>query len=71
METYNNYSIKGGNTMFKKLASDALGLSDIGVVISRQDFDKTDADDFIFNEVDEQIYFLIKKLYWRNMVLIM
>lgn len=46
--------------MFKKLASDALGLSDIGTVISREDFDKTDSDDFIFNEKDEKIYFLIK-----------
>lgn len=54
------YAIKGGAIMFKKFASDALGLSDIGVVISREDFDKTDADDFIFNEMDEKIYFLIK-----------
>lgn len=46
--------------MFKKIASDALGLSDIGVVVPRSDFDKTDADDFIFNEIDEEIYFLIK-----------
>ncbi len=46
--------------MFKKIASDALGLSDIGVVIPRKDFDKTDADDFIFSEIDEEIYFLIK-----------
>lgn len=46
--------------MFKKIASDALGLSDIGTVISREDFDKTDSDDFIFNEIDEKIYFLIK-----------
>lgn len=46
--------------MFKKIASDALGLSDIGVVVPKSDFDKTDADDFIFNELDEEIYFLIK-----------
>jgi len=46
--------------MFKKIASDALGLSDIGVVVPKTDFDKTDADDFIFTELDEQIYFLIK-----------
>ncbi|MFF5994118.1 PH domain-containing protein [Lysinibacillus sp. KU-BSD001] len=46
--------------MFKKIAADALGLSDIGVVVPRADFDKTDADDFIFTEIDEQIYFLIK-----------
>lgn len=46
--------------MFKKIAADALGLSDIGVVVPRSDFDKTDSDDFIFNEIDEKIYFLIK-----------
>ena len=46
--------------MFKKIAADALGLSDIGVVISKVDFDKTDSDDFVFNEIDEEIYFLIK-----------
>ena len=46
--------------MFKKMAADALGLSDIGVVVPREDFDKTDSDDFIFNEKEEKIYFLIK-----------
>ncbi|MEO4053934.1 PH domain-containing protein [Solibacillus sp. CAU 1738] len=46
--------------MFKKIAADALGLSDIGVVVPKADFDKTDSDDFIFNEIDEEIYFLIK-----------
>lgn len=46
--------------MFKRIASDALGLSDIGVVVPKEDFDKTDADDFIFTEKDEKIYFLIK-----------
>lgn len=46
--------------MFKKMAADALGLSDIGVVVPREDFDKTDSDDFIFNEKSEKIYFLIK-----------
>ena len=50
----------GGIEMFKKLAADALGLSDIGVVVPREDFDKTDADDFILHEIDEKIYFLIK-----------
>ena len=50
----------GGNCMFKKIAADALGLSDIGVVVPRSDFDKTDSDDFIFTEKNEQIYFLIK-----------
>lgn len=42
------------------MAADALGLSDIGVVVPREDFDKTDSDDFIFNEKSEKIYFLIK-----------
>ena len=46
--------------MFKKFASDALGLSDIGIVVPSEDFDKTDSDDFIFSEIDEKIYFLIK-----------
>ena len=46
--------------MFKKIAADALGLSDIGIVVPSSDFDKTDSDDFIFTEKDEKIYFLIK-----------
>lgn len=47
-------------TVFKKIAADALGLSDIGVVVPQVDYDKTDADDFILHEIDEKIYFLIK-----------
>ncbi|KAB7704199.1 hypothetical protein F9802_18560 [Bacillus aerolatus] len=46
--------------MFKKIASDALGLSDIGTIISPADYDKTDADDYVMHEDDEKIYFLIK-----------
>ncbi|MDL4839782.1 PH domain-containing protein [Aquibacillus rhizosphaerae] len=46
--------------MLKKFASDALGLSDIGKIIEPQDYDKTDADDYIRHEDNEQIYFLIK-----------
>ncbi|SDH67387.1 YvbH-like oligomerisation region [Alteribacillus persepolensis] len=46
--------------MFKKIASDALGLSDIGRIIGPEDYDKTDADDYVRNEDDEKIYFLIK-----------
>lgn len=46
--------------MFKKLASDALGLSDIGSVIKPIDYDKVEADDFIMHEDQEKIYFLIK-----------
>lgn len=46
--------------MFKKFASEALGLSDIGVIISPADYDKVDADDYLFNEDNEKIFFLIK-----------
>src|SRR5699024_1429513 len=46
--------------MFKKIASDALGLSDIGKIIDPADYDKTDADDYVRHEDDEKIYFLIK-----------
>ncbi|WLR52998.1 PH domain-containing protein [Bacillus tianshenii] len=46
--------------MFKKIASDALGLSDIGSVIGPEDYDKVDTDDYVMHEDDEKIYFLIK-----------
>lgn len=46
--------------MFKKMASDALGLSDIGKIIDPADYDQTDADDYVRHEDDEKIYFLIK-----------
>jgi hypothetical protein len=46
--------------MFKKLAADALGLSDIGTIIQPTDYDKTDADDYVMHEDNEKIYFLIK-----------
>lgn len=46
--------------MFKKIAADALGLSDIGKIISPQDYDKTEADDYVMHEDNEKIYFLIK-----------
>lgn len=46
--------------MFKKLASDALGLSDIGRIVAPADYDKVDADDYIFHEDKERIFFLIK-----------
>ncbi|RFU67011.1 hypothetical protein D0469_16345 [Peribacillus saganii] len=46
--------------MFKKIASDALGLSDIGTIIHPSDYDKTDADDYVMHEDNEKIYFLIK-----------
>jgi hypothetical protein len=46
--------------MFKKLASEALGLSDIGVIVPPSDYNKVDADDYLFNEDGEKIFFLIK-----------
>lgn len=46
--------------MFKRIASDALGLSDIGIIVSPQDYDKVEADDFILQEEKEKIFFLIK-----------
>ncbi len=46
--------------MFKNLASEALGLSDIGKIIDPSDYDKTDVDDYIFAEDDEKIYVVIK-----------
>lgn len=46
--------------MFKSLASDALGLSDIGKIIPPSQFHQTDIDDYIFHEDDEKIYFVIK-----------
>lgn len=42
------------------MASEALGLSDIGKIIDPQDFDKTDSDDYVMHEDGEKIYFLIK-----------
>lgn len=46
--------------MFRKLAADALGLSDVGVIVPPADFNKVDADDYLFHESGEKIYFLIK-----------
>ncbi|MFC0189356.1 PH domain-containing protein [Fictibacillus aquaticus] len=46
--------------MFKKVASDMLGLSDVGTVIAPADYDKVDADDYVMHEDGEKIYFLIK-----------
>ena len=46
--------------MFKKLAAEALGMSDIGVIVPAHDFDKVDADDYLFHEDGERIFFLIK-----------
>ena len=46
--------------MLKKMASDALGLSDIGKIIDKSDFNKVDSDDYIMNEDGESIFFIIK-----------
>ena len=46
--------------MFKKLAADALGISDVGVIVSPGDYNKVDADDYLFHEDGEKIFFLIK-----------
>ncbi|MFD2445013.1 PH domain-containing protein [Bacillus sp. CGMCC 1.16607] len=46
--------------MFKKLASEALGLSDVGEIIKPVDFNKTESDDFVLTEDNEKIFFLIK-----------
>jgi hypothetical protein len=46
--------------MFKKFASEALGLSDIGIIVPPSDYDKVDADDYLFHEDGERIFFLIK-----------
>ena len=46
--------------MFKRLAAEALGISDIGVIVGPADYNKVDADDYLFSEDGEQIFFLIK-----------
>ncbi len=46
--------------MFGKLATDVLGLSDIGSVIKPVDYNKVDSDDYVMHEENEKIFFLIK-----------
>ncbi|UHA76006.1 PH domain-containing protein [Paenibacillus sp. 481] len=46
--------------MFGKVASDLLGLSDVGAVIKPENYDKVDADDYVMHEDNEKIFFLIK-----------
>ncbi|MEM7345117.1 MAG: PH domain-containing protein, partial [Chloroflexota bacterium] len=46
--------------MFKKVAAEALGLSDLGTIIKPSDYDKVEADDYIMHEEGERIFFLIK-----------
>jgi hypothetical protein len=56
----NSAVLKGTPNMFKRLASEALGLSDIGVIVPPSDYSHVDADDYLFNEDGEKIFFLIK-----------
>ncbi|MFE5322782.1 PH domain-containing protein [Paenibacillus sp. NPDC056579] len=46
--------------MFGKMASDLLGISDIGSVIKPENYDKVDCDDYVMHEDSEKIFFLIK-----------
>jgi hypothetical protein len=46
--------------MFKRIASEALGLSDIGIIVPPSDYDKVESDDYILHEDGEKIFFLIK-----------
>lgn len=46
--------------VFSKVASDTLGISDIGKIISPDQFDKVDGDDYIMHEDGEKIFFVIK-----------
>jgi hypothetical protein len=46
--------------VFKKLAAEALGISDVGVIIAPGDYNKVDADDYLFHEDGEKIFYLIK-----------
>ena len=50
----------GAMNMFKNIAMDALGLSDIGAVIKPEDYNQVDSDDYVLHEEGEKIYFLIK-----------
>jgi Bacterial PH domain/YvbH-like oligomerisation region len=46
--------------MFGKLAADALGLSDIGIIVKPEDYNKVDSDDYVRHEDQEKIFFIIK-----------
>jgi hypothetical protein len=46
--------------MFKKIASEAFGLSDIGIIVDAKNYNSVDADDYLFHEDGEKIFFLIK-----------
>jgi hypothetical protein len=46
--------------VFKKIAAEALGISDVGIIVPPGDYNKVDADDYLFHEDGEKIFFLIK-----------
>lgn len=46
--------------LFGKMASDLLGISDIGSVVKPENYDKVDSDDYVMHEDNEKIFFLIK-----------
>ncbi|GAA4832627.1 PH domain-containing protein [Algivirga pacifica] len=46
--------------MFGKVASDMMGLSDIGTIVSPSEYHMVDSDDYVMHEDGEKIYFLIK-----------
>jgi hypothetical protein len=46
--------------VFKKIAAEALGISDVGIIVAPGDYNKVDADDYLFHEDGEKIFFLIK-----------
>ena len=46
--------------MFKRIASEALGTSDIGTIVLPANYHQVDADDYLFHEDSENIFFLIK-----------
>lgn len=46
--------------MFKKMAADVLGLSDVGSVITPKDYDKVDADDYVMHEDGEKILWQVR-----------
>ena len=49
-----------GPSDLTNIVSEALGLSDIGIIVPPGDYDKVDADDYLFDEDNEKIFFLIK-----------
>lgn len=61
MSTKNDFGrAKMAGGFLGRVASDTLGLSDIGTIIDVKDFDKVDGDDFILQEDGEKIYYVIK-----------